>query len=113
LDVVTAWWIWPDDIGMIENDQPLVVLRKLVDKYGIPFSIGPRMFRSLVFDESFPMQGFRPQGNIFGVHPPRKDMKFQADAEATRVSPLGIIEVGLAYAIDLSSYEQTLRARSA
>jgi hypothetical protein len=113
LDVVTCWWIWPGDVGMEEKDQPLVVLRKLVDKYGVPFSVGPRVFRTLVFDESFPMEGFRPQGNIFGVHPPRRDMKVEGNADRTRVSPLGIIEVGLAYAIDVSGYEQTLRERSA
>jgi hypothetical protein len=111
-EVAKAWWVWRDDIGMSESDAPLDVLRKHVHKYGLSFVIGgsePMMF---AFDQTFPMQGMAPRGQILSVKH-SKGVKFEAIAEQTRVSPLGVVEVALAYAIDVSRYESTLRGRAA
>jgi hypothetical protein len=104
--VSTAWKIFLSDVGIPESNDVLSLLEKFVDIYGIEISIANSVKRKFFLYETIPMIG----GNnvkVFEVHAKKGD-SFEVSS-LIRQSPLDVIEVSIAYAINTTKYINDLK----
>lgn len=105
--ISSTWRVYHSDVNLSQAHEPLDMLRAFVDVYGLYCRVGTSVPAKFFFYEAFPLvPGQRPT----------EMLKFDAPQEAlfdssflVRVSPLGVIEVAIAYVIDLGRYMSDLR----
>jgi len=107
MNVFSAWRIFLSDVDIRDAKSPLDVLKAFVDVYGVDFIIGELYFRRFVLYETFPIQGSH------GGYPLIR-AKDTSDIDIHgnfyfRVNPLNVIELSMAYFINLNKYRIDLR----
>jgi hypothetical protein len=103
----SAWRVYHSDVNLSQVHEPLDILRAFVDVYGLYCRVNDSAPTKLFFYEAFPLAPGQQPTSI---------LKFDSSQAATfdasflvRVSPLGVVEIALAYVIDSARYMSDLR----
>lgn len=104
--VSTAWKIFLSDVGTPASNDVLSLLEKFVDIYGIELTIANSEKRKFFLYETIPMF-LENNVKIFDVHARNEDDFWVSSV--IRISPLNVIEVSIAYAINTTKYINDLR----
>ncbi len=101
-----AWRVYHSDVTISQAYEPLNVLRAFVEKYGIECRVGSSAPAKFFCYEAFPLlPSQRAMNPITSISSTEKGLA----SFLYRVSPLGVLEVALAYTIDLTQYGDDLR----
>jgi Ni,Fe-hydrogenase III component G len=107
MTVSSAWKIFLSEVDIRDAKSPLDVLKAFVDVYGFDFIIGELYSRRFVLYDTFPIQGIH--GGYPLIRPiDTSDNDFHASFYF-RVNPLNVIELSIAYIINLNKYRGDLR----
>ncbi len=108
LHVSSAWKFFENDIKLPDRFDALSFLKKFVDAYGVEFRIGDSLPQKFVLYEAYPMFNKNDKTD-FEVMSNNKDsyaMNF-----LFRMSPLNVLEVSMAYAINTTKNVSDLKRR--
>jgi len=101
LDVRSALWVDSNMVDTRNIKNPLDLLRRFLRVYGRPVRFGNRPNTRLVVNEAGPYQGdSSPVITVTEYFNHNLDRNLVA-----RLSPLGIIQVAMAFAVDVTDYE--------
>jgi hypothetical protein len=104
-----AYRIYHDDIPINPGSTPLDLLRAFVSKYGCAIRVGEAPASKFLFDQVVPLGERRRVVEVLRDQlPPGTEVKVNS---IIRVSRLQVIEVALAYGIDITRYREMLISR--
>jgi hypothetical protein len=100
-----AFRVYHNDVTISPGSTPMDVLRSFVRTYGYPLAIGASPSEKFFLDQVFQIESNKALVNVDAPRDSGSDVKATS---LVRVSNLGVVEVALAYAIDISRYRETL-----
>jgi hypothetical protein len=110
--VTAVWRVYHSEVSRSEGLSPLATLRRFLSVYGIPFRVpNSSMETLLLMYDAFLIPGGQPTG-------PQSLMQFftlgrRSDhivgSQEFRVSPLGALQIAIAYFVDAGKYQDHLR----
>jgi hypothetical protein len=107
LTINSAWRLYHTDVDLSRAHEPVDMLRAFVDVYGLYCRVGNSAPAKFFLYEEFPLaSGQRATEIIRSDSPP--NVAFEASS-LIQVSDLGVIEVAVAYIINMSQYTSDLR----
>ena len=108
INVFSAWRIYPSDMDIRDTRSPLDILKAFVNAYGVEFTVGGDLhLHKFLLYEALPIKTGTAAHPlmIIPVHP---DTRLHGNF-FFRISPLNVIEISMAYCINLSKYALDLR----
>ncbi len=109
----SAWRVYPTDVDLSHAEKPLDVLKAFVETFGLGITLGNRHTK-FIESEPFVGAGIHAQKLIHEIAQRNAQfphLKFFASASHVRTVTSDKFNVGVAYCIDLTKYEATLRQR--
>jgi hypothetical protein len=92
------------------SDEPLSVLERFVDEFGLPMTLPGRPPRRFIVYDSLPFGGATLDPTaLLAIENPEKSSVL--GTTMIRVSSLGVLEIAVAFYIDIRRYKQFLRLR--
>ena len=86
--------------------DPVAALKRFVDIYGQPFTVGQSPPKKFFLDETYPLPNLDPAAPLFLI-PDEPGRDFSAVVRARR-SDLGFASVSIGYVIDYDKYSRDL-----
>ena len=106
--VITAYKIFPDLLKEIDSDDPLVVLEKFANKFGLPIQIGG-FEEKYIAGDSFPVGvGQDPRQIVKILNPQNHSLTQSMMMRVRNEGQFQFIDVSVAYCIDKDEYGKYL-----
>ncbi len=104
--VYSAWIIFHPEVEIPRMTEPLQIFKSFVDVYGLYFRVGESLPRKFVLYDAIVQRQTKTK-IISIVNPENHDYRME---HMIRVSSLNVIEVAMAFCIDVDKYRATLKA---
>jgi hypothetical protein len=105
--VDSTWRVYHSDVNLSQAHEPLDLLRAFVEVYGLYCRVGNSAPAKFFLYEAFPLTPGQRPTEILKIDVPQG--VFFETSSLIRVSSLGVIEVAIAYVIDMVRYMNDLR----
>jgi hypothetical protein len=102
-----VWRVYHSDVDLSSIREPLKILRAFVDVYGVSFKVGKSLSSKFFLYEAVPILDKRNKNSVIQI-----DNVQEANLIAStlfRISSLHVVEIAIAYIIDVKKYFKDLR----
>ncbi len=106
LNVISAWRIYPSDVDTRDTRFPLDLLKAFVNVYGLEFRIADYATHKFLIYDAFPFQAKARENKLIEILNASNDDFYQNFF--VRISTLNVLEVSMAYCINLTKYAKDL-----
>jgi len=115
LQVATAWRMPSDLLELSSIDRPLDLLRRFVSRFGLPFSMFDNPRTNFIYYQTFALgeraRGFTAKELVSSFHVDHPKDHFFLSGSTFRVGESGLLEIAMAYFIDTTAYQASLKSQ--